>query len=940
MPLWEMHFLGGVRLMRQEAGGAFRAVPKTRHSRVGEELLAYLALHPRRAHTREELLHRLNLEKAADGGRNRLRVELSGLRDWLEPTPVPQGAVLVTDGTTVHLSSEAYRTDVSLLESLFETDRRAAVDLYRESGPLLPATDSAWIVDERNRLDVRFRVVFRELISEMEQSGDTLHALSYALAALQDFTESDDELTAHALELTRTVAGDTAARGELDRLVAFFGEELPEDLRAVQHALYPPAPLVRRGRGRPARPKTPSGPITLAAAQKKITQKLTSGEWRLLSRLAHFTESFAPEVAAFVLCEPRLQEALPHLLELHAIEAYTVDRSEWNVPPVTRYRLGDWLRPFLETRNSLQEGDALTARFGLWLWRQRSTCYRLAGRHREFDYSLFMQWAKRLALPEWANFCAVMEDLLVAPDDGNPVNDRRFRIGVHFYVHSFNLAVLAGETIRHGEWAWKIVRQIHRLKARRQLIFAQTASYLLTTYPQTSLATQESRRLLNEWAFQKYPQMREATWWKTVPPEDAYSFSWILLNHVFSLGEGDSDHLLRNDKWLLGALAVGTGSKEAKLLLGHGGRNLANHLMQMAHFAHQQSKDAEALQLYMLSLEGLNGFPERAEALAGCAESLRVQGRLDEAWVRFEEAIEEAERWGDALLLNHVRLKYGDFLQFLGEYGKAERLLDAALDYFGGVADSVNLDRTQRNLGILHLARCQFGKARLAFQQSANLCHERGDQKSGADAERGLALIALRNGRWDEARRRLLSARKVWEEDGHDRWLAVFDLHLAEVAYHTSNNVEAYALLNSAEAHVVRTSAPNSTAFALYLRGLLACRAGNLANALHLHREALKIRLKKGGKRSHVESLEAIAAVLMTAGEMSVGAELWGVSQEVRNRISLPRPPSVEEETAALTARIRRSVNDAPDTLPSWDDGVGRALNHALPPHFVLYQTS
>lgn len=120
-------------------------------SRAVALLLARLALRPRGAHGREELIELLWPGVDLPTGRSRLRPVLSTLRHLLQPSPTGAGEVLAADRSTIRLNAEVVRCDALEFERAARDGRIAdARALYR--GELLPGHYDEWVCDERRRL--------------------------------------------------------------------------------------------------------------------------------------------------------------------------------------------------------------------------------------------------------------------------------------------------------------------------------------------------------------------------------------------------------------------------------------------------------------------------------------------------------------------------------------------------------------------------------------------------------------------------------------------------------------------------------------------------------------------------------------------------------------------------------------------------------------------
>lgn len=183
-PYCRIELLGGLRAQQGE-----RSIARFRSQKVGA-LLAYLAYHRDRSHSRETLIEVLWPEYDLDAGRNNLSVTLSSLRHYLEPPGVPAGAVIVADRSSVGLNPVTVSTDVADflagLRAAEQADSPAdralsladAAELYR--GPLLAGYYEEWIGPEQQHLAERYFQALGQLAGHFERGGDFDRALDYA----------------------------------------------------------------------------------------------------------------------------------------------------------------------------------------------------------------------------------------------------------------------------------------------------------------------------------------------------------------------------------------------------------------------------------------------------------------------------------------------------------------------------------------------------------------------------------------------------------------------------------------------------------------------------------------------------------------------------------------------------------------------------------------
>lgn len=142
-PVWHIELLGRVRArahgqeLTQFGGRKITA------------LLARLALDPRRAASREELVDLIWPDADLATGRNRLRQALFALRRLLEPPGLPP--VLVVGRDAVALRPGAVHCDVAEFEACVRAGRWAEARAWYV-GELLPGHYDEWIGEERRRL--------------------------------------------------------------------------------------------------------------------------------------------------------------------------------------------------------------------------------------------------------------------------------------------------------------------------------------------------------------------------------------------------------------------------------------------------------------------------------------------------------------------------------------------------------------------------------------------------------------------------------------------------------------------------------------------------------------------------------------------------------------------------------------------------------------------
>jgi DNA-binding SARP family transcriptional activator/predicted ATPase len=146
-------------------------------------LLAFLALHPNRPCTREEIIRALWQDASLEVGRVRLRQELTRLRRELDP----EGELFLCDRLSIRLCPGAWTSDVEQFELLAKKSDVAsqleAVTLY--SNALLIDLYDEWVLGPRQYLAQLFSQTLDVLITHRQATGDLSGAISLAQRAVE-----------------------------------------------------------------------------------------------------------------------------------------------------------------------------------------------------------------------------------------------------------------------------------------------------------------------------------------------------------------------------------------------------------------------------------------------------------------------------------------------------------------------------------------------------------------------------------------------------------------------------------------------------------------------------------------------------------------------------------------------------------------------------------
>lgn len=229
--IWSFQMLGRLRCR-----DADRTVSRFRTLKAAG-VLAYLAYHRHRSHSRDALIEIFWPEAEPESARHSLSMALSALRSVLEPPGVAAGSVIIADRVSVELNPESFDTDVVAFENALRLAARAQDDSHRSrhladaielyGGPLLPGFYEDWVLGEQDRLGERFLLAVRQEVVLLAKAGETGRALDLARRAVAVDPLRED-LHAELIRLLAAGGQVEAALRQYRELVRILEQELGE----------------------------------------------------------------------------------------------------------------------------------------------------------------------------------------------------------------------------------------------------------------------------------------------------------------------------------------------------------------------------------------------------------------------------------------------------------------------------------------------------------------------------------------------------------------------------------------------------------------------------------------------------------------------------------------------------------------------------------------
>jgi predicted ATPase len=174
-----------------------------------------------------------------------------------------------------------------------------------------------------------------------------------------------------------------------------------------------------------------------------------------------------------------------------------------------------------------------------------------------------------------------------------------------------------------------------------------------------------------------------------------------------------------------------------------------------------------------------------------------VNGDLEEGSTWLDSALERSHAADPALRAAALEGAAG-LAWARGDLGRARDHAEAALPLFADIADYRGEQAALIVLGLVALARRQYGPARSKFERCRKLAEQHGPRSVLATAQHNLASVAYGQGDLAHATGLYRQARTLFEEDDDDYGVALSDLYLGLVDVEAGRHEDAAVRFRSA----------------------------------------------------------------------------------------------------------------------------------------------
>lgn len=334
------------------------------------------------------------------------------------------------------------------------------------------------------------------------------------------------------------------------------------------------------------------------------------------------------------------------------------------------------------------------------------------------------------------------------------------------------------------------------------------------------------------------------------------------------LGAALERHYRKNSAEILEELAyhfeaAGLAAKAYAYLIQTGQRHLRASLFDEALVFLERALRLEPEAREMLRLEEADRH--LAEVHLARAKAFYSLGRVQEAVSAAETAQGLAELLGDPKLQSRAARELGSQLRNQGELEKAEPLLLLALKRAQEAGDLHLLPMPLYHLGGVRWARGDLAGAEDYWTQALARAEEVGDVRAKGFGLNGLGILAICQGRTQDARVNLSGSAQIFEQLGMLAPLSVAWMNLSELHLATGQLRGAQELAERTISKAREVQHPLGISMGLTHRAMVLIELSRLQEAASNAREALRIARALGVADDIIQALTAMVQVALVA---------------------------------------------------------------------------
>jgi class 3 adenylate cyclase/tetratricopeptide (TPR) repeat protein len=299
---------------------------------------------------------------------------------------------------------------------------------------------------------------------------------------------------------------------------------------------------------------------------------------------------------------------------------------------------------------------------------------------------------------------------------------------------------------------------------------------------------------------------------------------------------------------------------------------------------------------------------EKGEILRKLGQVLEVVGRWDEAFERYEAALETAVKLNHRQAQAKCQTTIGELHRKQGQFDTALIWLEQARLEFETLGDEAGVGQVLHFSGSLAAQQGDYDTARDRYERSLVIRRSLDLKPQVASLLSNLGIVARYQGNYAAARFLIEESLEIRRELGDRRAIAVSLNNLGNVALDQENYDEARAWLEEALSIQREVGDKSYIANSLNNLGNVIRAIGDYEIACNLYKESLEISYELGDKWALAYLLEDMGALASQRGMSHRSLFLVGAASRLREEIGAPLSAVEKEKLEQMLAPARQAL--------------------------------
>ncbi|MEJ2746396.1 MAG: tetratricopeptide repeat protein [Anaerolineae bacterium] len=301
---------------------------------------------------------------------------------------------------------------------------------------------------------------------------------------------------------------------------------------------------------------------------------------------------------------------------------------------------------------------------------------------------------------------------------------------------------------------------------------------------------------------------------------------------------------------------------------------------------------------------------EQADVLLKLGQVLELVGRWDEAFDRYELALDTAVQLNDSRMQARCQTTIGELYRKQGQFDDAFVWLERARQGFETLGDEAGVGQVLHFSGSLAAQQGDYATARDRYERSLIIRRSLDEKPQVASLLSNLAIVARYQGNYTAARFLNEESLEIRRELGDRRAIAVSLNNLGNVALDQKNYDEARAWLEEALTLQREVGDKSYIANSLNNLGNVIRALGEYETACELYKESLAISYELGDKWALAYLLEDMGALAALRGTPDRSLFLVGAAARLREEIGAPHSSVEAEKLEEILLPVRQSLTE------------------------------